>query len=107
MLKIQDENVGHDNAQNEILRIENELKDIYKYKAEGAQIRTRVEWVEKGEKNTKFVLGLKKSKQTYKNLVKLTTDDRRTVTEKNQKFSKNKLSSIVIYTHPKLTTRFK
>ena len=82
--KIQDENVGHDNAQNEIIRIENELEDIYKYKAKGAQIRARVEWVEKGEKNTKFFLGLEKSKQTYKNLVKLTTDDGRTVTEKSE-----------------------
>jgi hypothetical protein len=39
---------------------------IYSDKAKGAQIRSRIKWVEEGEKNTKFFLGLEKARQTLK-----------------------------------------
>jgi hypothetical protein len=34
----------------------------------GAQIRSRVQWVEQGEKNTKYFLGLEKNRQTRKTI---------------------------------------
>jgi hypothetical protein len=34
----------------------------------GAQIRSRVQWVEQGEKNTKYFLGLEKTRQTRKTI---------------------------------------
>jgi hypothetical protein len=40
------------------------LSKIYSDKAKGAQIRSRIKWVEEGEKNTKFFLGLEKARQT-------------------------------------------
>jgi hypothetical protein len=47
------------------------LSKIYSDKAKGAQIRSRIKWVEEGEKNTKFFLGLEKARQTRKNITAL------------------------------------
>ena len=46
--------------------------DMYAlYEAKGAQTRARVKWIEEGEKNTKYFLGLEKSNQTAKTMVAL------------------------------------
>ena len=65
----------------EIITAEKELDSIYDYKAKGVQIRARTEWIEQGEKNTKFFLGLEKSRQIKKNIRKLTSTDGRTLTD--------------------------
>ena len=57
--------------QDKINVIENKLSKIYSDKAKGAQIRSRIKWVEEGEKNTKFFLGLEKARQTRKNITSL------------------------------------
>ena len=54
--------------QQEINNIENKLENLYKDEAKGAQVRSRVKWIEEGERNTKFFLGLEKSRQTKKNI---------------------------------------
>ena len=41
--------------------IEENLENLYFVKARRAQIRSRVQWVEQGEKNTKYFLGLEKN----------------------------------------------
>jgi hypothetical protein len=41
------------------------LSKIYSDKAKGAQIRSRIKWVEEGEKNTKFFLGLEKARRSF------------------------------------------
>lgn len=64
MLENDDEN---DNIEN----IQQELAELYEIKAKGAQIRSKVEYIEKGEKNTKYFLGLEKSRQTRKLLTKV------------------------------------
>ena len=71
----------NENIKNEIINAETELDSIYENRAKGAQIRARAEWVEQGEKNTKFFLGLEKSRQRKKNIRKLTTTDGQTLTE--------------------------
>ena len=43
--------------------LEEELDLLYTNKAKGAQVRSRAEWVEQGEKNNKFFLQLERSKQ--------------------------------------------
>ena len=42
------------------------LDKLYTEKTKGRQIRSRVKWIEEGEKNTAFFLGLEKTRQTKK-----------------------------------------
>ena len=44
--------------------IKTELDCLYKAKSKGYQIRSRAKWVEEGEKNTSFFLGLEKKRQS-------------------------------------------
>ena len=44
-------------------KIENELDILYTNKAKGAQIRARAQWVEEGERNTKYFTQLERSRQ--------------------------------------------
>ena len=55
----------------EINIIEEKLGKLYDSKTKGAQIRSRIKWVEEGEKNTKFFLGLEKARQTRKTITAL------------------------------------
>jgi hypothetical protein len=48
----------NDNLNKVIHNIEIELVKIYDQKAKGAQIRCREKWVEYGEKNNSYFLGL-------------------------------------------------
>ena len=52
----------------QIEEIEEKLGKLYQDKINGAKIRARVKWFEDGEKNTKYFLGLEKSRQTRKNI---------------------------------------
>ncbi|MCU7801185.1 MAG: reverse transcriptase family protein, partial [gamma proteobacterium symbiont of Lucinoma myriamae] len=83
--KIQDQSL-HTNVyvNNETLKTENELNTIYIYKAKGAQIRAKAEWIEKGEKNTKLFLALEKNRQIKKNIQKIKTENGQTVTDNAQ-----------------------
>jgi hypothetical protein len=44
------------------------FKKLRKFIFGKAQIRSRVQWVEQGEKNTKYFLGLEKTRQTRKTI---------------------------------------
>lgn len=80
--QIQDENMDiNENLKTEIINTEKELDSIYEYRAKGAQIRARAEWIEQGEKSTNFFLGLEKSRQLKKNINTLTSSDGRTLTD--------------------------
>ena len=54
--------------ENEIETIKQTIENLYINKAKGAQIRSRVKWTEEGEKNSKFFLGLEKSRQMKKTI---------------------------------------
>ena len=43
--------------------LKKELDSMYEQKAAGYQVRSRAQWVEKGEKSTSYFLGLEKSRQ--------------------------------------------
>ena len=78
----QDENIAiNENLKTDILNTEQELDSIYEYRAKGAQIRARAEWIEQGEKSSKLFLGLEKMRQIKKNIKTLTTTDGRTITD--------------------------
>jgi hypothetical protein len=49
---------------------EKELEQIYNQKAKGAQIRLREKWVELGEQNNSYFLGLEKQRQVNKSISK-------------------------------------
>ena len=46
-----------------VTETEHEIKEIYDSKANGAQIRARIQFLEEGEKNTKYFLSLERSRQ--------------------------------------------
>lgn len=46
-----------------IKTLEVELDSLYHKKAKGAQIRSKIKWIEEGEKNSKYCLGLEKHNQ--------------------------------------------
>ena len=41
--------------------LESQLSNLHDKKTKGAQIRSRAKWVQEGEKNSKFFLGLEKN----------------------------------------------
>ena len=46
--------------------MEKDLEKEYGIKAKGAQIRSRIKWIEEGEKNTNYFLSLEKQRQLIK-----------------------------------------
>ena len=65
------ENNDNDCLEREIAEIERQLGEIYDQKAKGAQIRAREQWVEFGEKNNSYFLGLEKKRQIKKSINKI------------------------------------
>jgi hypothetical protein len=53
--KVTEENAK--SLQDKVNVIENKLSKLYSDKVKGTQIRSRIKWVEEGEKNKKFFLG--------------------------------------------------
>lgn len=68
LLENEEQNFG------EIENLQQQLNELYDIKAKGAQIRARVEFIEQGEKNTKYFLRLEHSRQTRKILNKITNN---------------------------------
>ncbi|KAK3095229.1 hypothetical protein FSP39_011892 [Pinctada imbricata] len=54
-----------------IKQTEKDLEKEYEIKAKGAQIRSRIKWIEEGEKNTSYFLSLEKQRQLKKSITKL------------------------------------
>jgi hypothetical protein len=68
------------------------------------QIRSRVQWVEQGEKNTKYFLGLEKTRQTRKTINSL-YDENGVVTRQQTKIlqlSKSYYENLYKSTHPNI-----
>ena len=61
------------------------MSKIYSDKAKGSQIRSRIKWVEEGEKNTKLFLGLEKARQTRKNITALKDNKDKLIKKKKSK----------------------
>ena len=55
--------------------LESKLIEYLECKAKGAQIRARTQWVEKGEKNNGYFLGLEKHRQQNNAITKLKIDE--------------------------------
>jgi hypothetical protein len=72
--------IGNKILNNEIDKLEKELEQIYEQKAKGAQIGSREKWVEFGEKNNGYFLGLEKKRQFKKSITKLLDDEGNIIT---------------------------
>ena len=83
---------------NEIDKLEKELEQIYEQKAKGAQIRSREKWVEFGEKNNAYFLGLKKKRQIKKSITKLLDDEGNIITNQKDILDKIKYYYKKLYT---------
>ena len=59
----------------EKISFENELNQLIDNKCKGAQIRSRVKWLEEGEKNTSYFLRLENQQQSYNVIRKLAQDE--------------------------------
>ena len=60
------------------------LDKLYTEKTKGRQIRSRVKWIEEGEKNTAFFLGLEKTTQTKKAINELYDKNGKSTTDQNE-----------------------
>jgi septal ring factor EnvC (AmiA/AmiB activator) len=66
--------------------IEKELEQMYKQKAKGAQIRSREKWVELGEQNNSYLLGLEKQRQDKKYISKLLDENNKVIKDQGEKY---------------------
>ena len=64
-------NVEDKNLNDHINLLELKLEKIYQEKAKGAQVRAWEQWVELGEKNNLYFLGLEKKGQVKKSINKI------------------------------------
>ena len=62
-------------------KVKLDMDKIYEYEANGAQVRSREKWIEKGEKNTSYFLGLEKSRGAKKTIRKLRDGNNKELTE--------------------------
>ena len=91
----------NDNLNKVIHNIEIELVKIYDQKAKGAQIRCREKWVEYGEKNNSYFLGLEKQRQIKKSINKLIDENNEILTDQM-----HILSTIKSYYEKLYTTKY-
>ena len=91
----------NDNLNKVIHNIEIELVKIYDQKAKGAQIRCREKWVEYGEKNNSYFLGLEKQRQIKKSINKLIDENNEIITDQM-----HILSTIKSYYEKLYTTKY-
>ena len=82
---------------NEIDKLEKELEQIYEQKVKGTQIRSR-KWVEFGEKNNAYFLGLEKKRQIKKSITKLLDDEGNMITNQRDILDKIKYYNRKLYT---------
>ena len=61
---------------NEKRKSEQELDNIYDNISKGAQIRLKAKWISEGERNTNFILELKKKRQTNNTLLELKNNNK-------------------------------
>ena len=69
----------------DILEDLNTNLEIYRqYEMDGLIIRTRSNWIEHGEKPSKYFCGLEKRNYVNKNVTKLVNKDNRSITEQSE-----------------------
>jgi len=57
-------------------QVKSKVETIYEYKAKGAQVRSREQWIEKGERSNKYFLSLESSRSKQNNITRLKHENR-------------------------------
>ena len=68
---------------NEYDNLKAELQQIYEAKAKGAILRSKVRWVEQGEKSTKYFFNLEKRNFNRKVITEIRREDGKTLLEEH------------------------
>ena len=79
--------VMHKSVLDKIEKIEEKLNELYADKIKGNQIRSRTKWIEHGEKNSSYFLGLEKTRQSRKTISQL-YDENNQITQDQDKILK-------------------
>ena len=72
---------GHQTNCAEYNNVKKELRDIEDLELQGAIIRSKTQWHEEGERNTKYFLGLEKQRSNKKTMKKLEYENGKTTTD--------------------------
>ena len=75
-LKLLESNLNCDINSAEYINCKNQREKIYDDIAKGIKVRSKCQWYEQGEKSTKFILNLEKTKTTQGNVKKLEIDNK-------------------------------
>ena len=73
-LKLLESNLNCDINSAEYINCKNQREKIYDDIAKGIKVRSKCQWYEQGEKSTKFILNLEKTKTTQGTVKKLEID---------------------------------
>ena len=73
-----------DELYSQLNRAQEQLNSITSKEIQGLITRARVQWVEEGERSTKYFLGLEKSAQKKKSITKLVTESRDIITTQEE-----------------------
>ena len=73
----------NDITENRILRLKEELQDIYAERVNGILTRAKVRWLKEGEKNTKYFIGLEKRNYINKTIIQLIDNEGKTLSNQN------------------------
>ncbi len=65
-------------------KAKDKMENFYTVKAQGAQVRSRAQWYESGERNTKFFLGLERKRSIQNTVSKLTDVNGKEITDLQQ-----------------------
>ena len=75
-LKLLESNLNRDINSAEYINCKNQREKIYDDIAKGIKVRSKCQWYEQGEKSTKFILNLEKTKTTQGTVKKLEIDNK-------------------------------
>ena len=74
----------NNDLQSKVFNLKQKLDLQMIQKTKGAQIRSRIKWVEEGERNSKYFFNLEKSRKNRNIITKLTNDSGETLTDQRQ-----------------------
>jgi hypothetical protein len=90
-----------DDILQEAERIKEEIEEHNAEKTRGAILRSRAEWVEYGEKNTKFFLTLEKRNKQVKSITMLLSEEDEEIKEQDKILEEELRYYKLLYTQPK------